>query len=425
MKSVSKLAVAALLSAGAVSAAAVPAVAQKKNDKAAAGPKLSDAVRKPLAAAQTAITAKDYPTALTQLAVAEPLAQSDEEKYYVAALQLQAVAPSNDLAAMSPILDRLIANPMTPAAQQGQYNFLRGEALSQQKKYAEALPFLTKAQQLGYQHPNLQIRIASAQMESGNTAGGLAAIEQTIQAETAAGRKPSEDLYNYALGKVYRKDAAATSLWSMRKLSAYPTAKNWRESLLLFRDGREGAAKLDRGQQVDLFRLMRATKSLADRGDYLEYADLAYIGGYPAEAKAVLDEGRATGKIPASDPSIGRMTTDINTAIKAEGSLTTSETKAKAAANGRMALSTGDAYLGMGQPAKAIELYQVAMQKGGVDMSEANLHLGAAYAQAGQKDQAKAAFASITAPGPRKDLAAFWVQYLDTGVAGATAVAAQ
>lgn len=422
MKSISKVALAALLSTGVVSTAiAVPAAAQKKNDKAAQGPKLSDAVRKPLAAAQTALTAKDYATALSQAATAEPLATTDEEKYFVAAIQLQATAPSNDLQKLAPILDKLIANPKTPAAQLGQYNFLRGEAAFQQKKYAEALPYLNKAQELGYQNEALQLRIASANIETGNTAGGLAAIEKTINDEIAAGKKPSEDLYNYALGKVYRKDPAATSQWSMRKLKAYPTAKNWREAILIYRDG---GAKLERGQQLDLFRLMRATKSLADRGDYLEYADLAYISGYPVEAKAVLDEGKATGKLPAGDTSAARLTTDVNNAIKNEGSMTALETKAKASANGKLALTTGDAYLGMGQPAKALEMYEVAKQKGGVDASELALHTGAAYSQSGQKDQARAAFQSITAAGPRKDMAAFWIQYLDTGVAGSTAVAA-
>ncbi|MFD1788859.1 hypothetical protein ACFSC3_14940 [Sphingomonas floccifaciens] len=423
MKSISKLALAAALSTGVVSTAiALPAAAQKKNDKAAQGPKLSDAIRKPLAAAQTALTAKDYPTALAQTAIAEPLATTDEEKYFVAAMQLQATAPSNDLQALAPILDKLIVNPKTPPAQLGQYNFLRGEAAFQKKKYAEALPYLTKAQQLGYQNEALQLRIASANIETGNTAGGLAAIDKTINDEIAAGKKPSEDLYNYALGKVYGKDPAATSQWSMRKLKAYPTAKNWRESLLIYRDG-AAKGKLDRGMQIDLFRLMRATKSLADRGDYLEYADLLYIGGYPAEAKAVIDEGKATGKIPASDASATRTMTDVNTALKSEGSLAGSETKAKAAGNGKMALSTGDAYLGQGNTAKALEMYALAGQKGGVDASELALHTGAAYAQAGQKDQARTAFQSVST-GPRKDIAAFWLQYLDTGVAGATPAAA-
>ncbi|HET9510843.1 MAG TPA: hypothetical protein VFO80_06780, partial [Sphingomonas sp.] len=147
--------------------------------------------------------------------------------------------------------------------------------------------------------------------------------------------------------------------------------------------------------------------------------------GYPAETRAVLDEGKATGKIPASDASATRLSTDANTAIKNEGSLTSLETKAKAAANGKLALSTGDVYLGQGNATKALEMYAVAKQKGGVDASELALHTGAAHAQAGQKDQARAAFQSITAAGPRKDMAAFWIQYLDTGVAGSAAVAAQ
>ncbi len=426
MKFISKAALAAALTIGMASTVAVaPAAAQKKgkDDKGAAALKLADGVRKPVVAAQTALAAKDYATALSQLATAEPLITNDDERYIVNALKLQAVAPTNDLQRLAPILDVLIANPKTPAASLGQFNFLRGEAAVQQKKYAEALPFLTKAQELGYKNENLQLRIASAMIETGNLADGLQAIDAAIAQDTAAGRKSSEDLYNYAIARVYGKDPVALASWSQRKLTAYPTAKNWRESLLLYRDGREKSAqKLDRGQQIDLFRLMRATKSLADRGDYLEYADTAYIAGLPGEAKTAIDEGRATGKIPASDATAGKLMTDINTSLKAEGSLSATEAKAKAASSGKPALQTGDAYLGLGQTAKAIELYQIALQKGGVDASEANLHLGVAYSQAGQKDQARAAFQAITAPGARKDIASYWLKYLDQSVGGATAV---
>ena len=426
MTFISKAALAAALTIGMASTIATPAAAQKKKDEkaaAAAGLKLSDGVRKPVVAAQAALAAKDYPTTLSQLAIAEPLVTNDDEKYIVNALKLAATAPSNDLQKLAPILDVLIVNPKTPPASLGQYNFLRGEASVQQKKYAEALPYLQKAQELGYKNENLQLRLASAMIETGNLAGGLQAIDATITAETAAGRKPSEDLYNYAIARVYGKDPVALASWSQKKLDAYPTAKNWRESLLLYRDGREKSAqKLDRGQQIDLFRLMRATKSLADRGDYLEYADTAYISGLPGEAKSVIDEGKATGKIPAADTTAAKLMADISTSLKAEGSLATTEAKAKAAATGKPALQTGDAYLGLGQTAKAIELYQAALQKGSVDASEANLHLGVAYSQAGQKDQAKAAFQAITAAGPRKDIASYWLKYLNAGVGAATAV---
>lgn len=427
MKFISKLAMAAVLTAGMATTVSVQpaAAAQKKGkeDKNAGALKLSDGVRTPVAAAQTALAAKDYPTALSQLAIAEPLATTDDEKYIVAAMKLQATAPANDLVKLTPMLDVLLANPKTPAEQLPQYNYFRGQVSLQQKKYAEALPYLQKAQSLGYKNENLNLNIATAMIESGNTAGGLQSIDAAIQAETAAGKKAPEDWYNYAIGRVYGKDPAALAEWSQKKLTAYPTAKNWRESLLLYREGREKSPqKLDRGQQLDLFRLMRSTKALADRGDYLEYADTAYVAGYPGEAKSVIDEGKATGKIPATDSTATKLMTDINLALKNEGSLSATEAKAKAAANGKMALVTADAYMGLGQTAKAIELYQVALQKGGVDAAEANLHLGMAYAQAGQKDQARTALQAVST-GPRKDIASYWLKYLDAGAPGAAPVA--
>ena len=50
-----------------------------------------------------------------------------------------------------------------------------------------------------------------------------------------------------------------------------------------------------------------------------------------------------------------------------EGSLAGLETKSKAAGNGTLAAQTGDAYLSQNQHAKAAELYQAALTKGGVD----------------------------------------------------------
>ncbi len=88
------------------------------------------------------------------------------------------------------------------------------------------------------------------------------------------------------------------------------------------------------------------------------------------------------------------------------------EAKAKAGANGRIALNTGDAYLGMGNWAKAIELYKVAMTKGGVDADVVNTHLGIALANSGDKAGAKAAFAAVKTA-PRTDIASLWTVYLD------------
>jgi len=426
MKFVSKLALAATLTAGlATTVAVAPAAAQKdKKGDANAAPalKLSDAVRKPIAAAQAALKANDNATAMTQIAAAEAVAKTDDEIYVVNAMKLPLVAAANDPATLVPILDKLIVNPKTPPAALPQYNYFRGAMPYQQKKYAEALPYLIKARDLGYKNENLTLQLAQARVETGDVSGGVAEIQKAIDAETAAGRKAPEAWYDYAIAKLYgAKNTTELNGWLRQQVVAYPSPKNWRKVLLIYREGMEkGGVKLDRGQQLDLFRLMRGTKALADRGDYVEYADMAFYAGLPGEAKTVIEEGRATGKIPATDPGMSKLLTDSNTAIRLEGSLTSVEAKAKAAANGKTAAQTGDAYLALGNAPKAVELYQVALQKGGVDVSEVNLHLGAALVQTGAKDQARTAFQAVTAP-QRKDIAAFWLQWLDIGTAPAAA----
>ncbi len=84
MIKVSKLALAALLSLGAVSMGAAPAAAQKADKKGKdAAPQLnvSAEFRKPAADAQDAINKKNWAGVETPLAAAEAVAKSGDEKY--------------------------------------------------------------------------------------------------------------------------------------------------------------------------------------------------------------------------------------------------------------------------------------------------------------------------------------------------------
>ena len=169
----------------------------------------------------------------------------------------------------------------------------------------------------------------------------------------------------------------------------------------------------DRGDRVDLFRLMRQTKSLADQAYYEEYAQSAGDIGLPDEAKAVIDEGKANGRIPAVPSSaIKGLATDAAAQIAAEGSFDSLEKKAAAAPPGPLSAQTGDAYFGRGNYAKAIALYKQALSKGGVNTDEVNTHLGMALAISGDKEGAKAAFTAVTGA-PRNEIAAFWMIWLD------------
>lgn len=419
MKLISTAALAAVLATGTIAVAITPAVAVQKKDKkkeeGAPQLKLSDEVRKPVAAAQTALAAKDMATASQQLAIAEPLAKTDDEKYIVNALKLGVVAGGTDRTAMIPILDVLIANPKTPAADVPRFTYFRGALPFEQRKYAEALPFLQKARELGYQDENLTLQIAQALVETGNVAGGLTEVDTAVKAEEAAGKKAPEDLYNYAVSKSFTSgQTALTAQWLQRLVSAYPTTQNWRKVIIVYRDSHEGAKAtkpLARAEKIDLYRLMRATKALADRGDYLEYADITYQAGLPYETKAVIDEGRSTGKLPAGDKASTELYTLAQAAIAKDTPLATLEKQAASAPTGKPAMNTADVYLAQGNYAKAVPLYRTALEKGGVDASEANLRLGQALIQSGDAAGGKTALTAVTAA-PRSDIAGFWNQWV-------------
>jgi hypothetical protein len=101
MKLVHPVAYALMLSLGATAMVATPAVAQKqkKDDKGKdAAPKLapSKEFAKPAVEVDTAIKAKDFATAETKLAVAEPLAKTDDDRYFVGIFHLQIASSKND-----------------------------------------------------------------------------------------------------------------------------------------------------------------------------------------------------------------------------------------------------------------------------------------------------------------------------------------
>ncbi len=426
MKTVSKLAIAAIFATG-VSGMALtaPALAKDKKEEAKApGMKLSPEVLKPAQIAQPAIAAKDFATAEPAVAAMEAAVKTDDDKYIAAALRYdleqqklaaaQAAnpnAPINETVLAKP-LDALIAGVSTPAADRGRYAYRRGALAFNGKQYPQALQYFAKAKEFGYTDPNLALQIVQAKMNSGDVAGGTADLEAAIAAQSAGGQKADEQLYKYAVAKSYAAKLKPQTLsWLKKWVTAYPTPKNWRDTIVLVGIQKDALVMMDEAQKIDLFRLMRTTKSLADQIDYLQYADSVNRRGLPSEAQAVIKEGIATGKIPASNASAKTLLADTATAIRNDGPIAAIEKRAAAAPNGKLAASTADVYLGEDNYAKAIPLYRLALTKGGVVADDVNLHLGIALAKSGDKAGAAAAFGTITSS-PRAETAGLWSTWM-------------
>ncbi|WP_343528371.1 hypothetical protein [Sphingomonas sp.] len=428
MKIIPKLALAAVLATGVGGVAlTAPAVAQKKGkEQQAGGLKLSPEALKAAQAAQPVLQQKNYAAAEPLIQAVEAAAKTEDDKYIAAAMRYElesgklfAAQQANpnaplDEAALAKPLDALINSPSTPAADKPRYVFRRGALAFNGKQYPIALQYFTQAKQLGYNDPNLPMLIVKAKFETGDIAGGNAELESVIDQLNASGQKAPEDYYKFAIGRANKsKMVPETLAWIRKWIAAYPTAQNWRNALVIYGLQQGALATLDKNQKLDLFRLMRASKSLADQNDYLEYAQYATDKGLPAEAETVLKEGIATGKVPAGNATAKAMLTAAAAKSRQEGSLAPTEARAKAAGDGKLAALTAEAYYGQGNYAKAVDLYRTALQKGGVDANEVNTRLGIALAAQGDKAGAKAAFDAVKGA-PRADLAGFWNTWLQT-----------
>jgi hypothetical protein len=422
MKIISHVALAAVLASGAVGLTlSAPAAAQKK-DKKEAGLKLSPDVVKSAQPAQAALQAKDAATA--EPLVAEAAAKTDDDRYIASVLRLQlaqikinAAQQANpntraDSTALVAPLDALIANPKTPPADRARFYYIRGQMAYEGKQYPVAIDYITKARELGHTDPQMTLFLTRAKIDSGDVAGGTAELEKAIAEKTAKGEKAPEDWYRFAIAQSHKKKVKDQTLtWLNKYVAAYPAPKTWYEALTTYGVQQDSVAKLDRQQLIDLFRLMRATGGLNDQYFYLEYAQKAQNAGLPFEAQSVLKEGMANGKIPAANTEAKAMMTEVAQSIRNEGSLSALEAKAKAGPNGSLAMQTGDAYLGSDNFAKAVELYRLALSKGGVDADTVNTRLGIALARMGDKAGAQTAFAAVKSV-PRAEIAQFWTTYL-------------
>lgn len=409
-----------IVSALALAAAliAVPAVAQKKGKPEAGQPaaysfQLSKAYRAAAAPAQAALKAQDVAGSTEKLAALEAVSVSPDEKFITGQLKLQLSGLNKDMALQDKAITEMIASGSGAAtAELGKLNFYVGQAAYNKRDYPRALQYLTAADQAGFRENEIHILLAETYFQSNNTTAGLTALQKAIAEKKAANQPVPEGWYRRGVAAAYKAKARQATNGLMRELVlAYPTPTNWRDALVLYRD----AAKLDSQQAVDVYRLMRQAKALDGERDYYEYAEFAERSGLPGEAKAVVDEGFATGKAPRTSKPLNDILTTANGKVAADrNSLAAGERAANAAATGRQASATADAFLGYGDNAKAIALYRVALQKGGVDADQVNTRLGIALARAGQKEEAKAAFAAVK--GPRAEIAAFWTLYLNQTV---------
>ena len=239
----------------------------------------------------------------------------------------------------------------------------------------------------------------------GRKAEAVATFQRAIQAILASGRKPPENVYKRTLGVAYEASLPASVELGRQWAAAYPSADSWHTAVGIYRN----MMRPDDESSLALLRLLGAANSLTGT-DYNDYAAVAIDQTNFVEAQAVLQQGVAANRIKADDAVIAKALA----ALKTKPTPTDADlmAAAKSAQSPTALLRVGDRYYGLGQYAKAADIYRQVLAKPGADAAMANLHLGMALARAGDKAGATAAFNAVT--GPRADVAKFWLLYLNS-----------
>lgn len=414
------LALALAVTSGAVSA---PAFAAKKEKPGAGAPKLnvSPEVIKPLQAAQAAMDKGDFPTAKASISEAEGLAKSPDDKYQINAIKLNLSITSKDATIQGDALRGMLDSGLTPAAQVGQFSAVVAEADLAAKNYDSAITRAQAALAAGYKPEAVNVTLAqayfgkagtgnaSAEPARTNTINGLAALKAGAAATKASGQPVPAQWYKIGVSRAAAAKTPDLGEWANLAYQAEPSGENLRTLVRIFQ---QANPNISTRENLDVLRLMAASGGLVVAPDYTEYAEMASRTGIYGEVKTAIDSGRSKGVLNATQgadfyqQSVPKIAGD-------KSSLPAAEADSRKAATGKIAAATADAYLGYADYAKAADLFQVALQKGGVDADEINTRLGIAKALGGDVAGAKSAFQAVRG-GSRKQIAGLWLSYLVT-----------
>ena len=365
-------------------------------EKAADKPKLSPSVAKPLAAAQTAMNAKNWDEALARVneaAAVEP--KTPYDAFMVDELGLHVYLQKKDYVKAAEVLERVLATGFVPETERPQRLRVMTQLSVQNKQYPKALQYGDEYLKLNPGDADIALQLTQVRYISGDIAGAKASAEKIIQASA----QPPEQALLVALRANYElKDSAGVMSALETLVRLYPQQKYWEDLLnnQLFR------TKDERGLRA-LYRLMNDTNTLDKGEEYAEMGSTLITGGFPNEAKQVLERGMSANLFQGDQKT--RAQADLERARSGAAldakDLPTAATQLASAKTPQQMIGIGKLYFSAGQYDQAVDAMQKGLAKGGLkpdDVDDANLLIGIANARLGKAAEATTAFDALKNP---------------------------
>jgi len=411
MKRANLILMAALAAAGLVTvgggllAPTVSVAAENQKAKQKLGPNMA----KSLTAVQEAIDATNWDLALAKLAEAQAIEPKtpyeafmvDERLYYVK------FQKKDYAGAAEPLARAVTAGFYSDADLLARYLVLT-QIYSQLKQYPQAIEYGKKVIELDPSNNAVKYSVAAAMFNTGDYAGARSYAEQTA----ASMSKPTEQLLRVILScNVKLNDRAGTVRALESLVLNYPSQAYWKDllGLTLYE------TKSDRDLRA-LYRLMADANVLSKAEEFSEFATMLMTGGFPNEAKTVLERGLAANAFTGD--ALTRAQTDLQRARAGSDSdrkdLPGAEAALAAAKTGNEMVAYGKLFFSSGEYVKAADAISKGLAKGGVtDADDANALLGIALARSGKGAEAIEAFGRIKDP-KLGEIGRLWKLHIET-----------
>ncbi|MEB2610601.1 tetratricopeptide repeat protein [Burkholderia cenocepacia] len=356
-------------------------------------------VAKPLAAAQELYRAHKYRDALGKIAQAAAVPnRTPYETYMVEEMRGAAAMAAGDTGTAAQAYESVLNSGRLSGEDEQRTTAALAGIYFQQKNYPLAIRTAQRYLKAGGTDPEMRTLLMQSYYLSNDCAPVVSQLKASTDAQANGGHAPDEgQLQMLATCAQKVKDGNAYR-GALGLLVAYhPSPAYWDEMIAAIRGTPGYLSSLD----LDIYRLRRATGSLATADAYMEMTQLALVAGSPAEGKQVIDQGFATGVLGKDAQADREKRLQALTAKRAQpgGDAATPVTP----------LDTGMNLVFAGRAQQGLPMMEQAIAKGGLEHPDAaRLRLGEAYYVAGQKARAVQVLRTVKGTDGSGDLARLW-----------------
>ncbi|HAT29571.1 MAG TPA: hypothetical protein DCW29_01575 [Janthinobacterium sp.] len=363
-------------------------------------------VGKPLQEAQRLASAGKNKEALAKLREADNVGgKTPFETYQIERVRASAAAASGDNGAAIKAFEAVINSGRLSASEAPKFTQGLAGMYYRAKDWPNAIIWINRSLK---DHEDAQMR--ELLIQTYYISGNYAAAAKELQARGGSSEASLQMLANIQL----KQNDKAGYVSTLEKLAGnYPKTSYWAD-LLNRVSGKPGFS--DR-LSLDVMRLKLVNGLMSKPGDFMEMAQLSLQAANPAEASKIVEQGYKKGALgTGTDAPRHQRLKDLAAKNLADNAKTAAKTQAELIKNGDAdgLAAFGFASVSNGETDKGLALMNQAIGMTSLKHAdEAKLHLGIAYANAGQKAKAIAAFKSVKGTDGTADLARYWVLQLN------------